>query len=297
MSFPRLNNPLFRYKLSLFKSPGPDCIDDTFPVIRMSVKDRYESKYFTDISKPIHLAFHGESAFASNQHLLESGLQLQVWNQPKCPLQVQIKLDIFSSLGRIMMQHGIVLAVLPLMFSILVFLHQVTTYEKTGSMPSWTATAEKQYPRFFSIGACVLVGISFIQICYHSGTGARDESVFPTYFPAMIDQIGLGVASLDIVWPSLILLLSGIGVLALIIFVLRFTVSIISKTLNVIQGPRGGKPHSPHADQSACIIIWTIATMLISRLILPQLLFVVAFVLQLFICSKTLTASSLQVIS
>ncbi|CAM0141596.1 unnamed protein product [Umbelopsis sp. WA50703] len=292
--FPRLNNPLFRYKLSVSKSAEPECADDASPVIRMSVKNRHESKYFTDTTQQIDLAFHGESAFSSSQPLLESGLQLQVWNQPKCPLKGQLELDIFASLGRIVMQHGIMLAVIPAMFSIMVFWHQMAMYEQTNTMPSWTAIAEKQYPKFFFTGACTLVSISFAQIYHNAGPAARDASLFPTYTSAMIGQIGLGVANIDVVWSSLVLLFSGIGVLALIIFVLHLTLSFLSKTLNVIQGQRGRKPHSPHADHYAWIIIWTISTMLISRFVLPQLLFMIAFLLQLFFSARTLSASPLQ---
>jgi hypothetical protein len=294
--FPNLNNPLFRYKLSITKPTGPECTsDDAASIIRMTTNNRYESKYFTDTSQSIDIAFHGESAFSMGQQLIDRkcGLQLQVWNQPHCGvLQASLKLDMLSSLGRILLQHGIALAVLPFAFATWVFCYQLAEFNATQIMPSWTFVAERQYFRFLMLGSTMFVGIALNYS--QNGNSAQTVAAKKLTFNMLdLRLLGLGETGPEVWWPSLILPVISVGLLAFVVLVLDFIVSIASRTLKVMQGQRGAKPTLPPVDRSQ--MIWTTTTIFLCGFILPQVLFMVLFLVELFFCTEALTASTLTV--
>lgn len=295
---PNINNPLFRYKLRITHPTHQDCSSDMTPIIRMSTNNQYESKYFVDTWHDIDIAFHGESAFTAGQQLgvHDGGLQLQIWNRPSCPVQASLRVDVFSSLGRVLLQHGIALAVLPFAFATLVFFFQTSAAHVKQVVPSWTCVAQTLYVRFLILGSTIFVGTSFVYD--QNGNNAQTLAAWLTEITMFKDLgvMGLGVTGKHAWWPSLILPMASIGLLSFVVLVLHLTVWTMSITLKSMQGQSVAQPPLPPADRMKSIMRWTICTLTLSTLVLPQVLFMVLFLAQIFFCAETLTASTLEVI-
>jgi hypothetical protein len=288
---PYIRNPLFRYKLFISTPPYPECTVNTAPIIRMSTNYQYESKFFTDGQRNIDISFHGESAFAVGQQLphADGGLKLQVFNQPHCGLQATLKVDVFSSLGRMLMQHGIALAVLPFAFASMVLCYQLATVNATQNLPTWKAVAQRLYLRFLIFGSSTLTGLAVFS--HQSTQIASTIGIYEGMF-------GLGISGPEALWPSIILVLSSVGLILFVALVLYVLVWIINRTLIFMHVQRGmGPTNSPHADPMKRSVVYITIILLLCRFIPPPVLFIVIFLVQIFICSQTLTASTLTVIS
>lgn len=286
--FPNIHNALFRYKLSIVTPMQSDCSKDMAPIIRMSTSHLYESKFFTNVSQDIDIAFHGESAFAVGQQLYlgEGGLKLQVFNQPHCALQATLKVDVFSSLGRILLQHGITLSVLPFAFATMVLCYQLATFNATHRLPKWTVVAQQLYVRFIIFGWSILTALAVFS--HQSARLAETLGIGNGLY-------GLGVSGPDTVWPSIIVILSSVGLISFVVLVLDLLVWIISRTLLFMQGQRGVQPTLPHADRMKSSVLWITVVLLLSVFIPPPALFTVIFLTQVFACSRALTESTLTV--
>ncbi|KAI8579336.1 hypothetical protein K450DRAFT_242762 [Umbelopsis ramanniana AG] len=285
--FPNIHNPLFRYKLTI-TSTQSESSKNTAPIIRMSTNQLYESKFFTGASRDIDIAFHGESSFAVGQQLphVEGGLKLHIFNQPHRALQATLKVDVFSSLGRILLQHGIALSVLPFAFATMVLCYQLATFNATRSLPKWTVIAQQLYVRFILLGWCILTTLAVFsgQIARIATTLGIDNGLY-----------GLGVNGSDAVVPAIIVILSSVGLISFVVLVLDMLVWIINRTLIFMQGQRGVQSTMPHADPMKSSALWVTVVLLLSGFIPPPALFTAVFLAQVFLCSRALTASTVTV--
>lgn len=259
------------------------------PIVRMSSSHLYESKFFTNLSQDIDIAFHGESAFAVGQQMYvrEGGLKFQVFNQPRCALQATLKVDVFSSLGRILLQHGIALSVLPFAFAIMVLCYQLAIFNATRHLPKWTVVAQQLYVRFIIFGWSILTALAVF---------SRQSTRLAATLGINNGLYGLGVSGPDTVWPSIIVVVSSVGLISFVVLVLNVLVWIISRTLILMQGQRGVQLTLPHADRMNSSVLWITAVLLLSVFIPPPALFTVIFLTQVFACSRILTESTVPVI-
>ncbi|KAI9279022.1 PGAP1-like protein-domain-containing protein [Umbelopsis sp. AD052] len=283
--FPNIYNALFRYKL-IITTAQSDSSKNMVPIIRMSTSHLYESKFFTSISQDIDIAFHGESSFAVGQHLphVEGGLKLQIFNQPHRALQATLKVDVVSSLGRILLQHGIALSVLPFAFATMVLCYQLATFNVTRSVPKWTVVAQQLYVRFILIGWSLLTALAVFshQSAWIAKTLGIDNGLY-----------GLGISGSDAVVPSIVVILASVGLIAFVVLVLDIVVCIIHRTLILMQGQRGVQATTMlHADPLKSSALCIISVLLCSAFIPPPALFSVIFLIQVFACSRALTAST-----
>jgi hypothetical protein len=283
--FPNIHNSLFRYKLIINTSAQSDSNKDMPPIIRMSTHHLHESKFFTDVNQDIDIAFHGESAFAVGQQLprVEGGLKLQIFNQPHGALQATLKVDVFSSLGRILIQHGIALSILPFAFATMVLCFQLAAFNATRTLPKWHVVAQQLYVRFILFGWSILTAMAVLSHQY---------GCIATILGISNALYGLGISGSDAVWPSIVVILSSIGLISFVVLVLDILVWIISRTLIFMHGQRGVQPH---ADPMKSSVLWITVVLLLSGFIPPPALFTVIFLAQVFACSRALTASTLTV--
>lgn len=132
---PEIHSSLLAYKLRL---GGQSCGDKTAlfaPLLRQSVSDPYESKFFVN-AKEADINLHGVAPFmppSPKPKASAEGLMLQLWTDPTCHSSVEISLrfDIVGSLGKLVMRYMTVIPAIPLVIVALVLRKQFIIYDRT----------------------------------------------------------------------------------------------------------------------------------------------------------------------
>jgi pimeloyl-ACP methyl ester carboxylesterase len=145
LKIPALQSGLFAYKLEFGHQSCGNSLALFAPLVRQYISsDVYESKFFVN-AKEIEINLHGVAPYmppALRGQEWSNGLSLQIWSDPTCdsPLDVTLSLDIWGSFGKLWMRYRTLFAALPLVVVALVLRMQFTTYSKTGTFMSFSAS-------------------------------------------------------------------------------------------------------------------------------------------------------------
>ena len=136
IKIPAVHSSLLVYKL---KVGVQACVDGALfaPFARQYISEPYESKYFVNI-KEADINLHGVSPFMPpplRAISLNDGLSLQMWTDPTCGTSVDLSMqvDIFGSLGKLVMRYRTVFPAIPLVVIALVLRKQFVIHDKTGT--------------------------------------------------------------------------------------------------------------------------------------------------------------------
>lgn len=113
------------------------------PLLRQYLAQPYESKFFVNVARA-DISMHGVTPFVpppmSSKLPDEQGLSLQIWSDPTCNSEAEVRLevDISGSLGKLYMRFRTVFAAFPLLVVTLVLRKQFQVYDATGSYISFS---------------------------------------------------------------------------------------------------------------------------------------------------------------
>ena len=133
---PAIQSGLLAYKIQV---GNQGCGDDGqlfTPLLRQSLSDPYESKFFVNV-KRADLNLHGLAPFMPpplRQEGFEDGLSLDVWSDFTCDSSIDVTLtvDLFGSLGKLVVRYRTVFAAFPLLVASLVLRRQFSIYDTSG---------------------------------------------------------------------------------------------------------------------------------------------------------------------
>lgn len=131
---PALHSSLLDYHLKITRHPQKE---ELFaPLLRQSVSDPHESKFFVNVND-VHVNLHGMAPFMPpplREQAAQSGVSFQLWTDPTSGSTVDISLqvDIASSLGELVMRYRTIFAAFPLLVVALVLRKQFQIYDETG---------------------------------------------------------------------------------------------------------------------------------------------------------------------
>ncbi|CAG8433121.1 7786_t:CDS:2 [Ambispora gerdemannii] len=131
LRIPIIDSSLLTYKMSINRH---GCSDGLFAqFVRQSISSMYESKFLVNV-KHADVNIHGQAPFVtpvSAPHL-RRGLELQFWMDPTChsALSLDIEFDLYGSLGKIVMRFQTVLVAFPFMVVILTLRAQLREYNR-----------------------------------------------------------------------------------------------------------------------------------------------------------------------
>ena len=134
--FPALHSSLLAYKLRIGDQACGDNAQLFTPLIRQYTSEPFESKYFVN-AKEANLNLHAGAPFMPpplRQRKDEAGLTLQIWSDPTCntSIDLQVKLDVLGSLGKLVMRYRTVFPAIPLVIIALVLRKQFMIHDRTG---------------------------------------------------------------------------------------------------------------------------------------------------------------------
>ncbi|KAK7423790.1 GPI inositol deacylase [Neonectria magnoliae] len=140
VNIPSLQSALLAYDLEI---ASPLCKMDHAlfrPLVRQYLDRPYESKYFVN-ARSAAISLHGVAPYMPQplESRAENGLTLEVWTDPSCnrPVRLEIKADLWGSLGKLYMRYRTVFAAFPLL--------TVTLVLQPGYVPSAVDSASASF--------------------------------------------------------------------------------------------------------------------------------------------------------
>ncbi|CAG8654621.1 9810_t:CDS:2, partial [Scutellospora calospora] len=181
LRIPVIDSSLLTYKMSVRRT---GCVDQQIfaPFLRQSISTMHESKFIVNVDNA-DLNIHGQAPFVTPVSAPNSrrGLELQFWMDPTCsvPLSFDIELDLYGSLGKIVMRFQMVAAAFPFIIVIMTLRAQFREYDRGGPFLSFghglALFVRQTFPKFLAI-------VSLLSI-YQSITKASKTYSLVDLFP------------------------------------------------------------------------------------------------------------------
>ncbi|KAJ4377031.1 GPI inositol deacylase [Didymella sp. IMI 355093] len=170
---PALHSALLAYNVHIGKQ-SCDRGEVFAPLLRQYITDVHESKFFVNV-KDASLNLHGVSPYMPPTLFPKqtmSGLSLQIWSDPTCDstVEVNLRIDILGSLGKLWMRYRIVFAAFPLLIVALVIRQQFRVYDETGVFMSFANGFNECLRTSLPLA---MAALTFLSIAL---AGARNES-------------------------------------------------------------------------------------------------------------------------
>ncbi|KAG9198559.1 GPI inositol deacylase [Epicoccum nigrum] len=170
---PALHSALLAYNVHVGKQ-SCDRGELFAPLLRQYITDVHESKFFVNV-RDANLNLHGVSPYmppALFPKQTASGLSLQIWSDPTCDsaVEINLRLDVLGSVGKLWMRYRIVFAAFPLLIVALVIRQQFRVYDETGVFMSF---ANGFNECLYSSLPLALAALTFLSIAL---AGARSQT-------------------------------------------------------------------------------------------------------------------------
>ncbi|KAF4982918.1 hypothetical protein FZEAL_1546 [Fusarium zealandicum] len=145
VNIPSLQSSLLAYRLEI---SSPQCKTDKAlfsPLVRQYLDQPYESKYFVNV-QTADVSLHGVAPYLPPplKPRAEKGLTFQLWADPSCDssVRLEIKPDLWGSLGKLYMRYRTVFAAFPLLTVALVLRKQFRVYDNSGVFISFSQSLD-----------------------------------------------------------------------------------------------------------------------------------------------------------
>lgn len=296
---PSIESPILAYHLKVSR---PNCQLSHFaPFLRQSISTMHESKFYVNLAgdnrDAAEVAIHGRTAFASIMNKPKSvdqdGLSFQIWMDPTCaePLQLDLSIDWYGSAGRLGFRNGIMLATFSFIIVMLVFASQIQCYNNTGIYPSFGQ----------GLSFCLHRSLPIVMLCVTICSIAQCSStaLLPSHLETMwpLDRISwqdilTGNTDPFFWWIPLIGLVVSVGVVNLLwlmvenLLKLVANLSICCSIHNLWPHPRSQETRYQRIQRRVATTV--ILFMLVATCIPYQFVFVVAFLVHIVGCVRSL---------
>ncbi|CAG8433285.1 4166_t:CDS:10 [Diversispora eburnea] len=181
LRIPVIYSSLLTYKMAVHRI---GCTGNQLfaPFLRQSISSMFESKFLINIEKA-DLNIHGQAPFITpvSAPNLQRGLELKFWIDPTCsaPLSIDIELDLYGSLGKIVMRFQTVLVAFPYIIVIMTLRAQLREYNRGEPFLSFSQGlalfVRQTFPKF-------LIAVTILSV-YQSVTGASKTYSLTDLFP------------------------------------------------------------------------------------------------------------------
>lgn len=239
---------LITYKVVLHTDDSWCRFDETnyhSPLIRQYIPDPLEGRFHVNVDKkPIRVHSHGPRSPYTPYKLAGFGdnLHLQVFVPPvMCPqgvqntnIQLEISIDIWASLGNIVMRYRTLLAAFPLAVTLLCFLNQLNHYSSEGEFPSFSEASDLFAKKnlidwvYIMVFLYIALGIEFIRSVlkrfelFYDPENDRALNSFNPYLRQ--NELFLGISDLRFAMLGPVFLVVALGLTNLADHALKFIV-------------------------------------------------------------------------
>ena len=284
------------------------------PLLRQYLEKPYESKWFVNF-KQADISLHGIAPFMPptlRGQASTSGVSFQLWSDPSCesPVIVKVQVDILGSMGKLAMRYRTAFAAFPLLIVALVLRKQFRVYDDTGIFITFSDSLDHCLRSSLPL---LLLGVTVLSssfATYSSGWSfpLNHDGSFPWHrnsTESVVDftQNDLLLGSQDSFFWFLVPLfgLLSLGACVILNYVVLTLIHVLASIVSFITAPRGfirnvdspslrSQPITTYATWRRRIINSTVLLLLVSTLIPYQFAFVVACIVQLFTCIRSVTA-------
>ncbi|BGP39096.1 GPI inositol deacylase [Rhodotorula kratochvilovae] len=288
---PALDSSLLTFKLRVYRSECQENDSLFAPLLRQHSPLVHESKYFPNV-RLASLYTHASGPYLPPpaSPFASSGTRLQFFLDPTCPrepgksetadLAVEIKVDVWATLGALVVRYRLALVTVPFALVMLVVSKQIRDYNVGNAFPSFGSTLSVFAGRTFPPLLLVLLAVSYLQsalLSSHSSAHDQLAAVEPGHRqhshlslpPAWIADALLGNAGSF--WAPLMpfLVFALLGVVAVEYFALWAIVAGAAWAVKLLQakGPARLKGWLPLAEPPETLPLQRIVTMLILLLL------------------------------
>ncbi|KAF8948998.1 GPI inositol deacylase, partial [Haplosporangium bisporale] len=137
-------------------------------IMKQSSWNMHEDRYFVNIDakSSININFHGDSPYYTKMSQPgKRGIELLFWTDPSCSelLSLNLRIDVYGSLGRVLIRYRMVVLVFTYMVVIITIQSQFRNWIQGDAFKSFGATlCQLTVTRFWKVSA-VLAVIAFVQ--------------------------------------------------------------------------------------------------------------------------------------
>lgn len=136
IQIPAVHSSLLSYKLTIRHHSCPDETELFTPLMRQYIEEPYESKYFVNV-KEANMNLHGVAPYMPpplDDMSAQKGVSLQLWSDVTCqnPIEVELKVDVLGSMGKLVMRYRTAFAAFPLLVVAMVLRKQFKIYDESG---------------------------------------------------------------------------------------------------------------------------------------------------------------------
>lgn len=309
---PSIESPILAYHLRVSR---PNCrlYNNHFsPFLRQSISTMHESKFYVNLAgnhqndeEETEVSIHGRTAFASivsnSRDVDQNGLSFQIWMDPSCPepLQLDLSIDWYGSAGRLGFRNGIMLATFSFIVVILVFAAQIQCYNETGIFPHFGQGLAFCLKRSLPI-VMMCVAICSIAQCASPSTFYTFDDLW--YLPSTkfaCQDIMTGNTDAFFWWIPLAGIAMSTGIVSLLwllvdgaIRFFAYASVFCSKQCGGINSWPMSRNQETRQQQIQRRAITTVILFLLVATFIPyQFVFVVAFLVQIVTCIRSLVRS------
>ncbi|KAF9316509.1 GPI inositol deacylase [Podila horticola] len=171
LRLPNIDNSLLTYKLVVDRQGcnGTLAPQRFSPMLRQSSWTMYEDKYSVDIvsqESGVNINFHGEVPYYDRIQLPgKKGIELKFWMDPTCPvpLTINLQVDRYGSLGKVVIRYRMVVLVFTFLVVILTLRAQFKTFNQGGSFKPFGLMLTELISSTFWKFSVLLAVIAFVQ--------------------------------------------------------------------------------------------------------------------------------------
>ncbi|KAJ5908230.1 hypothetical protein N7495_000912 [Penicillium taxi] len=301
VKIPAMYSSLLDYRLKITRHPQEKELFQ--PLLRQSIADPHESKYFVNVNK-VNVNLHGVAPFMPpplRDQAAKGGISFHLWTDPSSGSTVDISLqvDIIGSLGELVMRYRTVFAAFPLLVVALVLRKQFQVYDETGYFIPFMDGLDRASRSSLPL---LLVALSLLASSLAT-TQAFPESDDPFHWrsnstesPSDFTKNDLLLGSPDAFFWFLVPIfgLISIGVCVLVNYVALLLVTILSWIYGVMNSKsgyirredRGNLPIFSSPTPRRRVIHTAILLILVSTIIPYQFAYMVACIVMLATCVR-----------
>lgn len=309
---PSIESPILAYHLKVSRPNCKSYSSHFSPLLRQSISTMHESKFYVNLAGHTEdetgVSIHGRTAFASivssSRDVDKNGLSFQIWMDPSCPepLQLDLSIDWYGSAGRLGFRNGIMLATFSFIIVMLVFASQIKCYNDTGILPSFGQGLSYCFQRSLPI-VMICVSICSIAQCASPSTYYTFDDLW--YLPStriLWQDVMTGNTDPFFWWIPLAGLAMSVGIVSILWLIVDGGVR-LSAYISVFFSAQCGfntwpmsrsKETRQHQIQRRAITT-LILFLLVATFIPYQFVFIVAFLVQIVTCIRSIAKSWLSV--
>ncbi|KAJ5145965.1 uncharacterized protein N7515_000529 [Penicillium bovifimosum] len=301
VQIPALYSSLLDYRLKITRHPQKE---ELFaPLLRQSVSDPHESKFFVNVNE-VNVNLHGMAPFmppAISEQAALGGVSFHLWTDPSSgsTVDIALRVDLTSSLGELVMRYRTIFAAFPLLVVALVLRKQFQVYDEFGYFIPFTDGLDRALRSSLPI---LLVAMSLLasSLATSKALPQTDETLHwrtnSTETPIDFTKNDLLLGSQDAFFWFLVPVfgLISVGVCVIVNYLALALVSIFSWVYSVFHSKsgyirredRGNLPifHTPTPRRR--IVHTAILLVLVSTVIPYQFAYMVACIVQLATCVR-----------